>query len=214
MKQIRLDIKWDGTNDYCELSDILPWDDIDDIFQKTVKNDGRPPLNSRLVVASLFIQHKEGFKDRQFIQFIKENPYYQMFIGMEEFGFEAPFDASTLVHFRKRIEPLTIEINELILACFEVLNEESNETEAVSAELRHKGDLIIDATVAPVEVRYPTDLKLLDESRITLEKIINNYYEIGSEEKKPRTNRNVAKNEFNKILKQKRIGYNKRKKAV
>ena len=50
-------------------------------------------------------------------------------------------------------------------------------------------DLVIDATVAPVDVRYPTDLKLLDESRIALEKIIDDNYTTGSEKKKPRTNK-------------------------
>ena len=202
----------DGRDQYCKLSDIIPWGELDVLFNKTTQRDGRNAINSRVVIGSLLIQHIEDLTDRKLIEKIKQNAYYQMFIGMEEFGFEAPFDSSSLVHFRKRIEPLAIEMNEILLTSFGVLNEE---TESMDTEKQtHKGDLVIDATVAPVDVRYPTDLKLLDESRIALEKIIDNNYETGSEKKKPRTNKNVAKQEFNKVSKQKRVTMKKRKKAV
>lgn len=227
MKQILLDLNlnWrdykffgelDPDNMYCKLSDALPWEDLDYVFSSTTSNAGRNPINSRVVLGALIIQHIEGLTDRKLIIKIQENPYYQMFIGMKEWGFKAPFDASSLVHFRKRIEPLTIEINELLLDYFNILNVKDNDgSESLSDEhITHKGDLVIDATAAPVDVRYPTDLKLLDETRIGLELIIDKYYQTGSEDKKPRTNRKVAKQEFNEVSKQKKASAKKRKKAV
>ena len=48
---------------------------------------------------------------------IAENPYLQYFIGLPSFREEAPFDASTLVLFRKRISAqMLMEVNEYLLA--------------------------------------------------------------------------------------------------
>jgi len=45
---------------------------------------------------------------------IRENPYLQYFIGLSEYQEEAPFEASTLVHFRKRLNLKVIaDINEI-----------------------------------------------------------------------------------------------------
>ena len=44
-----------------------------------------------------------GISDRETVEQIKENPYLQYFIGIESYSSEEPFEASTMVHFRKRI---------------------------------------------------------------------------------------------------------------
>ena len=60
---------------------------------------------------------KFQFSDRELVEQIAENPYLQSFIGLPEFREEAPFDASTLVLFRKRISAETLmEVNEYLLA--------------------------------------------------------------------------------------------------
>lgn len=47
---------------------------------------------------------------------IRENPYYQYLLGLESYQDEAPFEASSLVHFRKRIsKDMLCEINEKIV---------------------------------------------------------------------------------------------------
>lgn len=189
---------------------------MDFIFSNTTSNVGRNLINSSVVFGAHIIQHIEGLTDRKLVIRIKKNPHYQMFIGMREWGFEAPFDASSHVYFRKRIEPLPLEMNELLLDLFGVLNATDDDIEDLNKEVKitYKGDLVIDATVAPVDVRYPTDLKLLDETRIGLELLIDKYYQTGSEDKKPRINRIVAKQEFNKVSKQEKASAKKRKKAV
>lgn len=48
---------------------------------------------------------------------ITENPYLQYFIGLPRYQEEAPFDASTLVLFCKRISAeMLMEVNEYLLA--------------------------------------------------------------------------------------------------
>jgi len=47
---------------------------------------------------------------------IKENPYYQYLLGLPCYQDEAPFEVSSLVHFRKRIsKEMLQEINERIV---------------------------------------------------------------------------------------------------
>ena len=46
---------------------------------------------------------------------ITENPYLQYFIGLPAFVQEPPFDASLLVHFRKRLgKDIINDLNELL----------------------------------------------------------------------------------------------------
>ncbi len=42
---------------------------------------------------------------------------------------------------------------------------------------KNQGKLIIDATCAPADISYPTDLNLLNHARIKTEKIIDILYE-------------------------------------
>lgn len=197
----------DLTNNYAVLAEMIPWNELDIIFNKTNSQDGRPPIMSRTQIGSLIIQQREGFTDAKLVEMIKMSPYLQMFIGMSEFGFEAPFDSSSLVHFRKRVEQVSVDINSLITTTISEEIEElgtdlsKNTNQKVSS---HCGDLIVDATAVPVEIAYPTDSKLLNQARIKLEKIINDNYVSGSESKKPRTDSNKALkiyNQFSKLRK-------------
>ena len=63
------------------------------------------------------IQKQYGYSDRELLEQIKENPYYQYFIGLPGFSNEAPCVPSLLVEFRKRFDDeILAEINEMIIA--------------------------------------------------------------------------------------------------
>ena len=70
----------------------------------------------------------------------------------------------------------------------------------------HQGKLIIDATCAPADISYPTDLNLLNQARIKTEKIIDILYEpIKSQfQKKTITHRQTARKEYLKVAKKRR----------
>ena len=64
----------------------------------------------------LIIQTSFQYSDRELINQIAANLYLQYFIGLLGFQEEAPFDASTLVLFRKRISAeMLMEANEYLL---------------------------------------------------------------------------------------------------
>ncbi len=57
----------------------------------------------RLALGSLIIQNRFQHSGRELVGQLSENPYLQYFIGLPGYQSQTPFDASTLVWFRKRI---------------------------------------------------------------------------------------------------------------
>jgi transposase, IS5 family len=80
----------------------------------------------------------------------------------------------------------------------------------------NRGRLILDATCAPADIRYPTDLGLLNQARKQTEKIIDILYERIEEKpvNKPITQRIIAKKEYLKIAKKRRSTKKQRRKAI
>ena len=73
-------------------------------------------------------------------------------------------------------------------------------------EDKNQGKLIIDATCAPADISYPTDLHLLNQGRTKTEKIIDILYEAVKSQfdKKPITYRQIARKEYLKVAKKRR----------
>ena len=110
---------------------------------------------------------------------LAENPYLQYFIGLPGYQAQAPFDASTLVWFRKRITiDILNEANEYMPGHKDndgPMPPASGGTNGDAPQgegSTNSGTLIIDATCAPVNIRYPQDISLLNEAREKLEYII------------------------------------------
>jgi len=76
--------------------------------------------------------------------------------------------------------------------------------------------LIVDATCAPADISYPTDLGLLNGARVHTEKIIDILYKQIKDHthKKPRTYRNIARVDYLAVAKQRRPSRNKRRQAL
>lgn len=68
------------------------------------------------------------------------------------------------------------------------------------------GQLIIDASVAPADIHYPTDLHLLNAARASRERILDQLYNAVQQPgmRKPRTYRQQARRDYLKVAKQRR----------
>jgi transposase, IS5 family len=79
----------------------------------------------------------------------------------------------------------------------------------------HNGKLLMDATVSPQDITYPTDLKLLDASRRKSEELIDKLHQrdIG-EKSKPRTYREEARKHYLNIAKKKQPSFKDLYKAI
>ena len=100
------------------MADSIPWDEFETkyagLFPSGTGNVAKP---LRMALGSLIIQTKFQYSDRELVEQIAENPYLQYFIGLPGYQEQAPFDASTLVLFRKRITmEMVMEANESVLS--------------------------------------------------------------------------------------------------
>ena len=193
----------DPENRWVKLSKLIPWDVIEDKYATLfAKNEmGAPAKPVHMALGALIIKEKGGFSDEELVEQIKENPYLQYFIGLSEFQRKAPFDPSMMVHFRKRFNARILsEINELI--CLGKVTKKSKPGNhdgdgPQGGLLENKGRLIIDATCAPADIRYPTDLSLLNEARKKLERMIDDLHEpFKGKLTKPRTYRRKARKDY------------------
>jgi hypothetical protein len=182
-----------------------------------------------MALGALILKERLGSSDAETVEQIRENPYLQYFLGLSEYTNQAPFDASMLVHFRKRLSlEIVGHINERIVLNA-LASSSKTETETTNAGYSKKenkegevdvsnnqGQLILNASCAPADIGYPTDLSLLNEAREHTETIIDLLYEQLKEEveKKPRTYRQQARQEYWKIAKQRKVNQKTRRKAI
>lgn len=190
-------------NRWVKLSKLMPWDLIEDIYAEKFKNekaDGRPPISSRIAFGALHIQAAEHFTDEKTIENITENPYMQYFLGIHGFQAEPLFDISMMVHFRKRFTVEDIAaINE------ELYRRTHPPKDEPPQDGGNRGALVLDATAAPADVRYPTDLSLLNECRENVEELIDGIWETSRRMgHKTSYSRKKARRQYLKVAKQRK----------
>jgi hypothetical protein len=186
-----------------------------------------------MAIGSLIIREKQKISDEETIEQICENPYLQWFIGLNEFTDKAPFDKSSMTYFRKRVTPEMLSlVNDYITGRKPSGRNKGGpggggsairESEAESGS-QNKGTVILDATCVPADIKYPTDVNLLNESREKLENMIRLLHRQAEAGKKaPRAykkngrkaylrfarNRNPKKSEIRLAIK-KQLGYVRR----
>ena len=184
-----LGMKMNPENRWVKKAAMIPWDEIEDRYAELFPSEvGMPAKPLQTALGSLLIQKEYGYSDRELVEQIKENPYYQYFIGLPGYEYKAPFVPSLLVEFRKRLdENVLAEINEMIAAYNspdDSSDDDSNssgnsdnntnhENAKETSEPKNEGTLILDATCAPQNIAYPQDINLLNEARENLESMID-----------------------------------------
>lgn len=101
----------DPRNRWVQKANVIPWDTLEQEYQQLFSsNKGKIAKPFRLLYGALIIKQTYQFSDKELIEQIKENPYFQYFIGLHSYQYQAPFLASTLSHFRHRISPHLLEM--------------------------------------------------------------------------------------------------------
>lgn len=208
----------DKNNRWVKLASIIPWHEFEVTYAKQFINNGRPSKPFRIVLGSLIIKQKLNCSDRETVSAIAENPYLQYFIGLKEFQNSAPFGASSMVEFRKRIDDdMIIEMNNTILKDTTKNNDDKDNHDdndgGNNSDESNQGTIIIDATCTPADITYPQDLNLLNSAREKLEGYIDQLHN-PSESKKPRTYRKIARKDFLNVSKARKKNSKKIRKAI
>lgn len=202
-------LKMNPENRWIKKAELIPWDEIEDRYADLFpSHTGMPAKPLRVALGSLIIQKQYGYSDRELVEQITENPYYQYFIGLHGYQQKAPYAPSLLVEFRKRLtDEILGEINEMIISYNHhddpgSGNSRTSGSKAAEAS-ENAGTLILDATCAPQNIAYPQDINLLNEARENLETIIDTVC-YAYNEPKPRTYRRNARKDYLGLAKQRR----------
>jgi hypothetical protein len=220
----------DESNRWVKMSECIPWDELAEGYYQSLSDaQGRPTKDARLVIGAVIIKHKLCLSDRETVAQIQENPYLQYFVGLPGYQKDAPFAPSLFVEIRKRMGQSVFEVfHGAVINALEGAKvkqkpkPKDNDGDPPSGsggtsqeeDPERQGKLILDATVAPQAIRYPTDLSLLNEAREFSEQIIDILYPKTDWEKKPRTYREKARKAFLAIVKQRRPAGKVRRRGI
>ena len=234
--------KWlEPDNRWVLLSQAIPWEELSVAYEMSLSaHTGRPAKDGRLVIGAVIIKHKLCLSDEETIEQIRENPYLQYFVGFTAFHKEQAFAPSLFVEIRRRMGPRVFaHFEDSIITRLAEKPEASADDDdrttppaeggeavpcdgatpaypasADPAPPTHQGKLIVDATVVEQAIRYPTDLSLLNEAREISEQIIDTLHPLTGVEKKVRTYRRNARKDYLALVKQRRPGNKKARKAI
>ena len=192
------------SNRWVKKAQTIPWLDIEKRYAKRFTNrKGNVAKPLRLALGACIIQAEYGYSDEETALQIQENPYLQYFCGYPGYDEKLPFDPSLMVYFRKRLTPEVLgEINEMIVR-------DAKERQVKEAESKdddddsdgqpgtggNSGAMILDATCAPSNIRYPQDVSQLNEARENAETLLDVLHD-PADGKKPRTYRKRARKDY------------------
>lgn len=214
-------------NRWVILARLVPWDTVESLYAEQFSQSvqGPPAKSARVALGALIVKERLGVSDEEAVEQIRENPYLQYFLGFHEFRDEAPFDPSMFVHFRKRftLEQLN-HINETLALALHAGDKKKDSSCAPDDEDSDQsppfsggndGQLIVDATCAPADIRYPTDLNLVNEAREKSEQIIDTLHEpLKGQMAKPRSYRQKARRLFLRCSKKRKRSSRQTRKAL
>jgi hypothetical protein len=141
-------------NRWLRIAALIPWEELEAEYGKYFSDAGRPAKDAQFVLALLLLKHMTKLSDREIVAEVLENPYKQAFCGFHSMATEEMLDPSTLARVRKRLGSKFFK--ELEKKTYSVLIERGI--------IRARG-MLVDATVFPEEIKYPTDVGLLNDVR-------------------------------------------------
>ena len=141
----------DPTNELVILRKIIPWQRIiDKLTSYYVDKQGRTGTALRTIVAVFIFAKLRLLADRPVIAQVKENHYIQYFCNVPDKGLLTFMHPSNLTKLRQRFGVKGMEAMES--AIFNVLR---------LAGIIKRDSMLIDSTVLPNDIIYPTDVGLI-----------------------------------------------------
>ena len=164
----RLDAIIDREHALVKLARLIDWPFLEERFGAVYEDKpGRPPLPTRLMAGLAILKHTYDLSDEVLCERWLENPYYQFFCGEEFFQHRLVFDRSSLTRWRQRMG------EERLQALLQESLSVATKTEAIKPSDLNR--IIVDTTVQPKNVMFPTDARLLNRAREILVRLAKRY---------------------------------------
>src|SRR5207302_796497 len=154
----RLDQIIDIKHALVKLARTIDWRFLEQTFGAVYTDKpGQPPLPTRLMAGLAILKHTYDLSDEGLCDRWVENPYFQYFCGEEFFQHALVFDRSSLTRWRQRMgeDKLKALLQESLAV--------ATRTEAMKPS--DLARVVIDTTVQPKAVMFPTNAKLLNRAR-------------------------------------------------
>ena len=154
----RLDQIINMKHELVRLAQAIDWPVLEARFG-TVYSDGAgmPPLPTRLMAGLAILKHTFNLSDEALCERWVESPYFQYLCGEEFFRHELSFDRSSMTRWRQRMgeERIGALLQESLAVALKTGAMKPQDTRQV----------IVDTTVQPKNVMFPTDAKLIHRAR-------------------------------------------------
>jgi len=151
------------SHELVKLGDQMDWKVFDNRFETYYCEEGRPGIETRLMVSLHYLKYLEDLSDEETVLKWTENPYWQYFSGRQHFEHEVPIDSSSMTRWRKRIGEDGAE--ELLK---QTIRTGMKQGYVKKTDCRRVN---VDTTVQPKDIRFPTDARLYDRMREKLVKL-------------------------------------------
>lgn len=198
------------TNRWVQMGDALPWGEYEKVYNERLKNDkvGASNRPGRMVIAALIIKHKLSLSDEETILTIQENPYMQYMCGLTEYSDQPIFDPSLFTTIRKRItiEDVNALTLELAKKAQQKKDKDDNDEDNTFSGMTQPTDVKADATCADAEVRYPTDIDLVEDGSKYIDRMIDKVCGIKKIRKPAGVERNRIRAIYLNVIKRKHKG--------
>lgn len=160
----RLDQIIDLDHPLAQLARATDWSFLEGTFGAVYQDGpGHPPLPTRLMAGLLILKHMHDLSDEALCDRWVENPYFQYFCGAEFFQHRLSFDRSSLTRWRQRMgeDKLQALLQESLAVA----------TKLKALKPADLSQVVVDTTVQPKAVAFPTEAKLLHRARERLVKL-------------------------------------------
>ncbi|MBZ9710320.1 IS5 family transposase [Mesorhizobium sp. ESP7-2] len=154
----RLDQIINMKHELVRLAQAIDWPVLEERFGAVYSDGpGMPPLPTRLMAGLAILKHTFDLSDEELCARWVENPYFQYLCGEEFFRHELSFERSSMTRWRQRMgeEPITALLQESLAVAVKSGAMKPADTRRV----------IVDTTVQPKNVMFPTDAKLVNRAR-------------------------------------------------
>ena len=148
----RLDNIINMRHELVKLSEAVDWDFLDTKVSVFYATQGRPGIRARLMVGLHILKNMYNLSDEGVCERWVYDPYFQYFCGEEYFQHNFPIERSSMTHFRQRVgEDFFVTL----------MQESLNTAHKLGAlETKQMDRVIVDTTVQPKAITFPTDAKL------------------------------------------------------
>ena len=154
----RLDQIMDMNHQLVKLAAQVNWARLETVCGEAYRDGpGMPLLPTRLMAGLAILKFTFDLSDNACCERWVESPYFQYFCGETFFQHTLPFDRSSMTRWRQRMgeEKLKSLLQESLAVAIE--------SKALSPA--DVAEVIVDTTVMPKNVMFPTDAKLMNRAR-------------------------------------------------